>query len=366
MIKSKWLFSKKLDLTILFIPVWLIWIWAFGNKERLDGQDLPLWAWVVFIIFLDVSHVWSTLYRSYFNTNDRSKHKKRLLWTPLIAFPVLAGVAMFSVQLFWGLMAYFAIYHFMKQQYGFMALYLYKNKSDKKLVKHISDKLVIYVSMLYPVLFWHFDNSRNFNWFIEGDFIPVHLVFDDLSIVFEIGNWLYFIFIAIWLGEELWGAIRNNQKIVWGKILWVLTTALNWYLGIVYFNSDYVFSITNVVAHGVPYIALVMYYNWREMKMVEPRVQNNHMIFKIGLMLTSILFIAFFEEYLWDMLVNQEHQLLFETIVPFWVEFNDSPLFQGIFIGLLALPQVVHYLLDGFIWKMDKFNPKLKMILTDE
>ena len=288
MIKSKWLFSRKLDLAILFIPVWIIWIWAFGNKERLDGQDLPLWAWVVFIMFLDVSHVWSTLYRSYFNNNDRSKHKKRLIWIPIIVFPVLVSIAIFSIQLFWGLLAYFAIYHFMKQQYGFMALYSYKNKSVTKRKKRISDKLVIYVSMIYPVIFWHFDNGRSFNWFIEGDFIPIHLIFDDLSIVFEIGNWLYFIFIASWLVEEIWGAIKHNHNIVWGKIFWVLTTALNWYLGIVYFNSDYVFSITNVVAHGLPYIALVMYYNWREAKIDTPQVKNNALAVKLGLMLMSI------------------------------------------------------------------------------
>ena len=37
----------------------------------------------------------------------------------------------------------------------------------------------------------------------------------------------------------------------------MVTTALCWGLGIVVFNSDYAFTVTNVIIHGVPYMALV-------------------------------------------------------------------------------------------------------------
>ena len=45
-----------------------------------------------------------------------------------------------------------------------------------------------------------------------------------------------------------------------GKDIVVATTAICWYVGIVYFNSDYAFTVTNVIIHGVPYFALIYIY----------------------------------------------------------------------------------------------------------
>ena len=45
-----------------------------------------------------------------------------------------------------------------------------------------------------------------------------------------------------------------------GKSLVVATTWLSWWVGIVVFDSDYAFTVTNVLIHGVPYLALVWRY----------------------------------------------------------------------------------------------------------
>ena len=45
-----------------------------------------------------------------------------------------------------------------------------------------------------------------------------------------------------------------------GKDIVVATTAICWYVGIVYFNSDYAFTVTNILIHGVPYFALIYLY----------------------------------------------------------------------------------------------------------
>ena len=45
-----------------------------------------------------------------------------------------------------------------------------------------------------------------------------------------------------------------------GKDIVVATTAICWYVGIVVFNSDYAFTVTNVIIHGVPYFALIYVY----------------------------------------------------------------------------------------------------------
>ena len=41
-----------------------------------------------------------------------------------------------------------------------------------------------------------------------------------------------------------------------------ITTALCWHVGIITFNSDYAFTVTNVVIHGIPYLVLVYWYGW--------------------------------------------------------------------------------------------------------
>jgi hypothetical protein len=49
-----------------------------------------------------------------------------------------------------------------------------------------------------------------------------------------------------------------------GKDVVVITTAVCWYIGIVTFNSDYAFTVTNVIIHGVPYMVLVYWYRCKE------------------------------------------------------------------------------------------------------
>ena len=45
----------------------------------------------------------------------------------------------------------------------------------------------------------------------------------------------------------------------------------------------------------------------------------------------------------------------------------DAPTFSAVALSLLvavlSLPQVVHYALDGFLWKMDGTNPDLERAL---
>jgi hypothetical protein len=40
------------------------------------------------------------------------------------------------------------------------------------------------------------------------------------------------------------------------KNLIIIGTLSSWFFGIVYFNNDLVFTLLNVVSHGIPYMAL--------------------------------------------------------------------------------------------------------------
>ena len=352
-----WLFGRNLDLLALFIPVWVIWALLFCLPVETLDTEIPLWAWVVGVLMIDVAHVWSTTFRTYFDKEEFSNHKQLLGLTPIICFVILFTLASESVEWFWRLLAYLALFHFIKQQYGFFALYSVKSGAIK-VKRYISDKLTIYLSMLYPVLFWHL-NVRKFSWFVEGDFFQFHV---DSALVWSVLNYVYWLIISGWLVDEI--RLIKQQKIHFstGRILWLFTTAFNWYLGIIYFNSDLAFTLTNVVAHGIPYIALVIYYQATKETRTSSNKRPSILIIGCVIIIGSLLF-AFGEEYLWDLFLNQDKQELFGS----WISYPEisNPRLQAIALALLSLPQVVHYVLDGFIWKMNDTNPHLRNMMNE-
>ena len=109
---------------------------------------------------------------------------------------------------------------------------------------------------------------------------------------------------------------RHGVEVPIGKVLWLLTTAGNLYLGIVHFNSDIVFSLTKVIAHGVPYLAPIFFY--AEKKKVVKAPERPVASWRLGghliLMLGTVSLLAFGEDYLWDMFLYREHGGLFEGL----------------------------------------------------
>ncbi|MFY0626035.1 MAG: hypothetical protein JXR07_07065 [Reichenbachiella sp.] len=366
MMRDIWLFSKKVDLLVMGLPVWFCWAICFLLPEEIMNQSLPLWAWVIIVLGIDVSHVWSTIFRTYFDRDERENHSQLFKIAPLSAFVLCFAVAWYSSDLFWRILAYLALYHFIKQQYGFMQLY--RGRYGRTEIKKIfSDKFVIYLSMIFPVIYWHINYDRAFSWFIEGDFISLNVDFIDnyLQTINIIGTSVYFGIIVYWLLEEVMIHRSNKLSYPLGKWIWVLTTAFNWYLGVIYFNSDIAFSITNVVAHGIPYFVLMYYYVLRK------RVLSNGLSVPasgwkiIAIMITVVLLFAITEEYLWDMLLYVENHQFFEFFFDFPFAPVQSTLAQALVLALLSLPQVTHYILDGFIWKVNDKNPFIKPTLIN-
>lgn len=362
---ENWLFSKWIDLLVLLVPVWVIWIVFLSNQKQYQHADLPVWMWLIFILGIDVSHVWSSLFRTYLSKDEFEAHKRRLILIPILLFLLSSLVLSFSPAWFWTIMAYLAVFHFIKQQYGFLALYNYRARSFRG--KVISDKLIIYIATLYPIVYWHFNSQSEFNWFVENDFFFAKEYLKDTSIyqtVFYYLNWAYWALIFYWTADEIRAKVKG-EAFSYGKVLWTLTTALNWWLGIVYFNSDLVFSVSNVVAHGIPYIALIYFYDVRKASVktgLNPKI--SFLAKRLLIILGVILVAAIVEEYFWDMLVYNEHSAIFEHILPYNYEQLTSSWGLAIAVAILALPQQVHYVIDGFIWKMNDKNKYLKPIFS--
>lgn len=352
MLKQPWIGKPYTDIAFILAPPFLcLLIIALFPALFQNSKGIPDASWVLLILLIDVAHVYSTLYRTYFDPVSFNRQRTILLMIPFLGF--VGGVILYSIDplLFWRLLAYVAVFHFIRQQYGFMRVYSRKEKPGK-LSKWI-DTITIYYATLYPILYWHLSGPRNFNWFIENDFLYL-----PASGLLPFLTYLYFIVIAIYLVQVLLTGMKTKMLNI-PKFLIISGTLLSWYFGIIYFNGDLAFTLLNVVSHGIPYMALVWIYGKKNY--TKPGTGNRflRLIFSrygIAIFLGLLFIFAFVEEGLWDLSVWREHDSVFG--------FSGSTSFTmpqtalAFIVPLLALPQITHYILDGFIWKIrhDEFK----------
>jgi hypothetical protein len=359
--KQPWLKNASFDLGFILGPSLLSVIAVFLFADRLDQtHHIPLWAWLVFVLGVDVSHVYSTLFRTYFNSTEFQENK--ILLTLIPAGMWLLGVLLYSVSglLFWRTLAYIAVFHFIRQQYGFLRLYTKSeipNPWDRRL-----DAAMIYMATLYPIVFWHAHGSRNFHWFIDGDFltgIP--------EVVSDIVGGFYLVIVVIYLGREIQKSLQRKFLNL-PKNLIVVGTALSWYAGIVHFNGDMIFTMTNVLSHGIPYMALVWLYGERQKERADaPLVLGKFSYrlffsrFSVPIFFAVLLLFGYLEEGLWAGLVWREHLEAYGVLSKLpHITARDT---LAWLVPLLTLPQVTHYVLDGFIWKIKDSNANWQKVL---
>lgn len=333
--QSKWLFSPGVDLTVfLGSAIVSLLLLAIGWQLGFLNADTPDWTWISAILLIDVAHVWSTSFRVYF---DKEEFKSRIwLYTLVPIFGYLVGVALYSEGelTFWRILAYLAVFHFVRQQYGWVALYRRKLNETSKLTWWI-DASAVYLATLYPLAFWMSAYPRNFNWFVENDFIALPGLIE--TILFPV----YVLALTVYFGKSFYLYFKDGFLNI-GKDIIVLTTAVCWYVGIVALNSDYAFTVTNVIIHGVPYFALIYFYaraRRAQTGKVYRTLSHNWLIF-----LATLWFFAYAEELIWHRGVWHERNWLFGSD---W-SLEEWKMFL---VPLLAVPQLTHYVLDGFIWR---------------
>jgi hypothetical protein len=140
-----------------------------------------------------------------------------------------------------------------------------------------------------------------------------------------------------------------------GKFLIVLSTAATWFLGIVVFDSDYAFTVTNVFVHGIPYLGLVWFTSAARARARReaggPPLAVDRWLASVPLFLLPLLAVAFAEEWGWDRLVWHDHPRFFPGAAA-----EPGALAMVLLVPLLALPQATHYVLDAFLWKVKPAN----------
>ncbi|MBS1718569.1 MAG: hypothetical protein JSS72_12640 [Armatimonadetes bacterium] len=344
-VSTPWIYSPKFDLTAIIGPpvavTLLVLIW--GNKLS-QISDTPPWLWVLLVLGVDVAHVYSSLFRTYLDKEEFQRRRTLYLVVPAACW--LGGIALYAFagpKFFWSGVAYFAIYHFVRQQYGF--LMLYRRGEPVGGFGYRLDQLAIYMATVYPLVYWH-TYPRNFQWFSDFDVVHIPVTWPEMicRIVYvaSIGGFL--------LKEGLkW---RETGVFNAGKVLLLVATAAAWGTGIILFNGDLTFTIINIVSHGVPYMALIWIYQYRK-RANRAHASNRFLRFfqlkYVPLYILALMGLAYFEEAIWDWFVWQEHAEIFG---PFYASASATMLV--ILVPLLTMPQVTHYVLDAYIWRVNK------------
>lgn len=350
--EAPWLFGARLDLLLFGGSAALsLGLLLLGYVLGLSSGDAPEWVWLVLVLGVDVAHVWSTLYRVYLDPVELRRRPWVYAGVPLACYA--AGVALHasSSMLFWRALAYLALFHFVRQQVGWLKLYHRRMPGGR--FDHVLEVTTLYTSMVYPVIYWHAHLPRRFAWFVQGDFVS--LSSNVVGPLADVAAPAYGALLTLF-------GLRSAQRFMRGDVhpgvvLLVLSTAACWAAGIVLTDADYAFTVTNVLIHGIPYLGLTLLYGRVRGGQIPGSLLGRVMRAGLPVALLLLLGLAFAEEWLWDRFVWQERAWLFGeghgatagTLV--WL------------VPLLSLPQTTHYALDGLVWRKQG-NPDLGGVLV--
>lgn len=336
-----WLWSPRVDLSVFVGSAALaLGLAAWGRMAGLSA--LPDWAWLVLVLGVDVAHVHATWFRTYLDREELSRQRLRYLLLPCVVY--LSAWLLYSAGplLFWRVLAYLAVFHFIRQQVGWVALYRAKAGPSAR-GERLLDEAAIWAATLYPLFEWHAHASeKGFSWFVTGDFLELPWApFTGLARA----AWLCVL--GAFFTRELVRVVRA-RRVELGKALIVAVTAVTWYLGIVPNSHDFVFTASNVIPHGVPYVWLLFSYT-RERSRRSPEWVAGQVVSGGLLAFVAVLIgCAFFEQLAWDRLAEHDHAWLF----------GEGRIFSAAslrwLVPLLAVPQALHYALDGLLWRREE------------
>lgn len=348
--KHNWIGIPRVELPAIILLPFVCCVFIFClPKSFLQNDILPESAWLFLVVFVDVGHVYSTLYRTYIDKTLILKNKNLFFGLPFLLLVISVMLHTTNPLWFWRALAYLAVYHFIRQQYGFMRIYSRKNTYSS--LKNKLDAFCIYAVTVLPVAYWHVSGDRSFHWFVKGDFFAVGYP----SLISAV-NILFWLSLIVYTSSELLLLVRTKE-FNFQKNAILYGTALAWYAGIVYFNSDIAFSLLNIICHGIPYMALVWIHgkkkNGTSSSSFLKRIYGQ---FSILFFILPLLIFAWLEEGFWDAFVWKEHGTTFPLLN--LLRTDVSRVLLNLIVPVLALPQLFHYIIDGFIWKIktDKFE----------
>lgn len=361
--KALWVVSPAADLCCFAGPLVVAGFVALATMGMVPSDEVPMRWWFPLGTCVDVAHVYGTLYRTILDSEASARNW--MLY--LLAGPGLFGITLMInliVGLKWGwtLLAYYAMFHFAKQPFGILCLYKARF-GERGASNHKWDYWTCMAGAAIPILLMHADHSRDsLRWFYAGEQFLFRLP--------EVAKYpLYVVYVLVpagWLVRLCVYRFKDGTPFNLGKLFIMGAQYLTWFMG----TSDH--HLTSLafhnLFHGVSSMLLVYvatrrrlntWYEERPSTMTFRDKVNQALVSSPWIYVGFTIVLAVAEEAAWDLLVNRE--VLPEERYKGLPEFGAAQ--KAVFTSALMWPQLSHYFLDGFIWKMTAQNPGLREAL---
>ncbi|MEK7390054.1 MAG: hypothetical protein AAB036_10185 [Elusimicrobiota bacterium] len=351
-----WIVSAPFDLGFVLGPAMAATA-AVLLIPALQSPQLPLWGWIVVTLSVDVAHTWTTLYVTYLDPEAYGRRKSLFLCVPLAC--LAAGALAYAVGTSFAVKVYTyaAVWHFVRQQYGFMRFYKRVRREREALDAWI-DGAAVYAATLYPVFYWHCEPARSTAaWFATRGFFNLPETW------LPAGRCLYASALILFVLRQGFLLVRGRD-VNWGKAGVIVTTAAAWYTGMVALNSTFAFLIAIGITHGIPYYALVWLYGHRKWS-GDPswrRLLFAKSLAGVLLFLSIAWIISYVEMGVLSALTGSHTGAYFELTREFPISAGSS----AVLLPVLFMFQTTHYVLDAYIWRLNAANPNLEGLIFRE
>jgi len=356
---SWWVLSPPMDILGFFLPL-AVALALVPLTRHVPDKAVPLPYHVSLVVLIDVAHVYGTLFRTVLDSEATAKNRALFLRAPPCLFAgtmlvIFAG----GEELGWSLLAYYAMYHFAKQPFGILCLYKAR-KGERGAVDHRIDYWTCMAGALIPVLIQHTDENAYFlHWFNNGE-----------RLLFYFPNWanipLYVLYVLVplfWFGRSLLQWRLGVRRVNAGKI-WIMGVQyVSWYIGVLCDHEVRSLAFVNLF-HGVSSMVLVYsvvqrrYAAWRKRSPATMQWRDKlceAMVSSPWPYLAVMVMFAVVEDVSWEVCVYQAYLPQMGVPVPIL-----QAQWRALVTALLMQPQLSHYFLDAYIWRMTPQNPGLK------
>jgi hypothetical protein len=344
-----WIFSKQIDSWLfLATPFFfgLISLIGLFVVNDADSGSLPilLLAMVWLILAFDTGHIFTTVFRAgVFPGAPRPPLGSHFLVPSLLLIANLTVCRFFGFRIFLFLFAQLNIFHFIRQQYGFMAIYRRNDRLQNAWTRRL-DALVVHCSTIVPLFFLY--QNKNVGWWGPETVYhpPVIPEFNSLVISAMVTLAL------LYLIKEIYFSVKSGQ-VNWPKNLVVLSTALVWSEG-AYIANKGLLSLAMIGVTGThvfQYTGLIWFYGRKSIAdgaRPPPRLAWLTPLFSIGgiaLYIGIIVFIGWFYPL-------QKPPMAASN--SYWKAIS---LWKAVFVAIYFAPTQWHFIMDGFIWR-GRFN----------
>lgn len=322
-----YIFSKKIDLIIFFIlPIILLFLSSMNNGVT---QFIS-----ISLILIDQLHVYYSYIQSNFyeRLKKSSQNKVIVFYCLLFAFGTYIAFLFLGITSVFIIVKYMAIFHFCKQQYGWLKIINRKLSLNLTFSKFSEVSLLIYC--LVPIIISH-SKEYYFTWYpgVPNIFQISQLTSRLLLLVYLIFVLFYFIF-------ELNSFFKKLTTFNLTRFSIIMFTFFSWNYTIFLMPESNFSRIFLLAGHHVlSYIFLVFYFNMKKhsekwfLFLKKVLIITILGVFIQGLRNSIPLYPAKSLDFFKLNLTVQEQSLFFYMIPFFWTL------------------TIFHFILDGFIWK---------------